>query len=73
LFIEIWGKGSAAKGAVAKPPAVLFWSIGSAGRASQVVDFHDNFRMVPPRFNTKGAAFISRRFANFKNDEKFSE
>jgi hypothetical protein len=31
------------KGAVAKPPAILFRSIGSAGHASQVVDFHDNF------------------------------
>ena len=43
MFIEIWDMRSAAKGAVAKPPAVLFRSIGSAGYASQVVDFHDNF------------------------------
>jgi hypothetical protein len=43
LLFEIWGMRSAAKGAVAKLPAVLFWSIGSAGHASQVVDFHDNF------------------------------
>jgi hypothetical protein len=34
---------SAAKDAVSKPLAVLFWSIGIAGYASQVVDFHDNF------------------------------
>ena len=43
LFIEILGMRSAAKGAVAKPPAILFGSIGSAGHASQVVDFLDNF------------------------------
>ena len=43
LFIEILGMRSAAKGAVAKPPTVLFQSIRSAGHASQVVDFHDNF------------------------------
>ena len=43
LFIEIWEIRSAAKGAVEILPAVLFWSIGSAGHASQVVDFHDNF------------------------------
>ena len=34
LFIEILGMRSAAKGAVAKQPAVLFWSIGSAGHSS---------------------------------------
>ena len=43
MFFEVWDKRSAARGAVAKPPAVLFWSIGIAGYASQVVDFHDNF------------------------------
>ena len=44
LFIEILSMRSAAMGAVVKPPAVLFRSIGSEGDASQVVDFHDNFR-----------------------------
>jgi hypothetical protein len=44
MFFENRGMRSTAKGAVAKPPAVLFRSIGSDGHASQVVDFHDNFR-----------------------------
>jgi hypothetical protein len=42
LFLDIWDLRSAAKGAFAKPPPVLFWSIENAGHASQVVDFHDN-------------------------------
>jgi hypothetical protein len=43
MIFEIWDMRSAEKGAVGKPPAILFWSIGSAGGASKVVDFYDNF------------------------------
>ena len=43
MIIDNLGMRSVAKGAVAKPPTVLFQSIRSAGHASQVVDFHDNF------------------------------
>jgi hypothetical protein len=31
------------EGAVAKPPAILFWSIGLEGQLTQVVDFLVNF------------------------------